>query len=107
MPGSFVTVTLQQQRTGNTRRGHHALKPLAHVNELFNRANHSRSSDAAALLTLLAVAAVDVLTNPFDVDLIEVGYEMPPGTPKFSASFATHFQVAKILSKPIAPSESK
>ena len=51
-------------------------------------------------------AAVDVLTNRFDVDMIEEGFEMPPGTPKFSASFATHFQLAKILSKPTAPSES-
>jgi hypothetical protein len=51
-------------------------------------------------------AAVDVLTNRFDVDMIEEGYQMPPGTPKFSASFATHFQLAKILSKPTAPSES-
>jgi hypothetical protein len=48
-------------------------------------------------------SAVDVLTNLFDFELIEVGYEMPPGTPKFSASFATHFQLAKILSKPTAP----
>jgi hypothetical protein len=52
-------------------------------------------------------AAVDVLTNRFDVDMIEVGYEMPPGTPSFSASFASHFQVAKLLSKPPPPSESK
>ena len=51
-------------------------------------------------------AAVDVLTNLFDVDMIEVGYEMPPGTLKFSASFASHFQLAKILSKPTASSES-
>jgi hypothetical protein len=51
-------------------------------------------------------AAVDVLTNLFDFDLIEVGYEMPPGTPKFSASFASHFQLAKILSKPSSRSES-
>jgi hypothetical protein len=51
-------------------------------------------------------AAVDVLTNHFDVDMIEVGYEMPPGTPKFSASFASHFQVAQILPKSTAPSNS-
>jgi len=52
-------------------------------------------------------AAVDVLTNLFDVDMIEVGYEMPPGTPKFSASFASRFQLAKILSKPTAPPEPR
>ncbi len=51
-------------------------------------------------------AAVDVLTNHFDVDMIEEGYQMPPGTPRFSASFASHFQLAKLLPKPTAPSES-
>jgi hypothetical protein len=52
-------------------------------------------------------AAVDVLTNRFDVDMVEVGFEMPPGTPKFSASFASHFQLAKILPKSVASVDSQ
>jgi hypothetical protein len=50
--------------------------------------------------------AVDVLTNHFDVVLIEVGYDMPSGTPKMSTSFATHFKFARILPKPTTPAES-